>query len=59
MKNIILFDDDNWRSLLPLTYTRPVGDVRVGILTMAEKWAAIHKARVSYITQDHLAGKFP
>jgi UDP-N-acetylglucosamine diphosphorylase/glucosamine-1-phosphate N-acetyltransferase len=59
MKNIILFDDDNWRSLLPLTYTRPVGDVRIGILTMAEKWAIIHKAKVSYITQDHLAGKFP
>ncbi|MBK8698817.1 MAG: GlmU family protein [Saprospiraceae bacterium] len=59
MKNIILFDDDNWRSLLPLTYTRPVGAQRVGILTIAEKWSHIHQAAVSYITQDHLAGKFP
>jgi UDP-N-acetylglucosamine diphosphorylase/glucosamine-1-phosphate N-acetyltransferase len=59
MKNIILFDDDNWRSLLPITYMRPVGDIRIGILTMAEKWALIHKAKVSFITQDHLSGKFP
>jgi UDP-N-acetylglucosamine diphosphorylase/glucosamine-1-phosphate N-acetyltransferase len=59
MKNIILFDDDNWRNLLPITYMRPLGDMRVGILTMAEKWAIIHNAKVSFITQDHLSTKFP
>ncbi len=59
MKNIILFDDDNWRHLLPITYMRPLGDIRVGILTMAEKWAILHNAKVSFITQDHLSSKFP
>jgi UDP-N-acetylglucosamine diphosphorylase/glucosamine-1-phosphate N-acetyltransferase len=59
MKNIILFDDDNWRSLLPITYMRPLGDIRLGILTIAEKWQLIMTAKVSFITQDHLSGKFP
>jgi UDP-N-acetylglucosamine diphosphorylase/glucosamine-1-phosphate N-acetyltransferase len=60
MRNIILFDDDNWRSLLPITFTRPVGDIRIGILTMAEKWTyLLGGSHVSYITQDHLSAKFP
>jgi UDP-N-acetylglucosamine diphosphorylase/glucosamine-1-phosphate N-acetyltransferase len=59
MKNIILFDDDNWRHLLPITYMRPLGDIRVGILTMGEKWKKILDAKVSFITQDHLSVKFP
>lgn len=59
MRSIILFDDDNWRHLLPITYMRPLGDIRVGILTMAEKWAKILDAHVSFITQDHLSVKFP
>ena len=36
---IILFDDNAHKTLLPLTYTRPVADLRIGILTIAEKWA--------------------
>ena len=36
---IILFDDNAHQTLLPLTFTRPVGDLRIGILTIAEKWA--------------------
>lgn len=60
MRNIILFDDDNWRSLLPITFTRPVGDIRIGILTMAEKWTyLLGGSQVSYITQDHLSSKYP
>lgn len=39
MRNIIIFDDADVRAnLLPMTYTRPTGDLRVGILTLAEKW---------------------
>jgi UDP-N-acetylglucosamine diphosphorylase/glucosamine-1-phosphate N-acetyltransferase len=37
---------------------RPLGDIRVGILTMAEKWAKLLDAQVSFITQDHLSIKF-
>lgn len=58
MKNIILFDDQEWSSLLPLTYTRPVAEIRVGILTIREKWEKYLECRTSYITQDYLADKF-
>lgn len=39
MQKIIVFDDADVRAnLLPMTYTRPVGDLRLGITTLAEKW---------------------
>lgn len=59
MENIILFDDDQWRALLPLTYTRPIAELRVGILTIAEKWQKRIGGHISYITQDYLAEKYP
>ncbi len=59
MENIILFDDDHWKSLLPLTFTKPIAELRVGILTIAEKWKHRLAGEVSYITQDYLADKFP
>lgn len=59
MKNIILFDDGVRDHLLPLTFTRPAGELRLGILTIREKWERWMEARASYITQDYLAGKFP
>jgi len=58
--NLILFDDPLIRlNLLPFTYTRPVGDIRVGILTIAEKWKKWLGADVSFRTQDYLSTKFP
>ncbi len=57
--NIILFDDDNWEALLPLTFTRPICELRVGILTIKEKWEHHLEASGSYITQDFLSEKFP
>lgn len=59
MRNIILFDDEKREDLLPLTYTRPAAELRVGILTIAEKWARHLNGTVSYITQDYLADKYP
>lgn len=59
MKNVILFDNEVWDHLLPLTFTRPVAELRVGILTIREKWEKWAKAPCSYITQDHLAQKYP
>ena len=35
----LLFDDENRANLLPLAYTRPVAEFRIGILTIAEKWS--------------------
>lgn len=59
MKNIILFDPDTRDQLLPLTYTRPVCELRVGITTISEKWAAQFGGKISYITQDYLSEKYP
>ncbi|WP_316785158.1 putative sugar nucleotidyl transferase [Pedobacter frigiditerrae] len=55
---INLFDDTSWRSLRPLTFTRPVADLRVGILTIAEKWAKQLNTDFGFQTQDYLSAKF-
>ena len=63
--NLILFDDPAVRPhLLPLTFTRPVADLRVGILTIAEKWQrqltpGDTETRVSFLTEPYLQTKFP
>ena len=57
--NIILFDDDTREKLLPLTYTKPVGMLRLGIMTIQEKWQKYFAANVSFITQDYLSDKYP
>lgn len=60
MPNFILFDDDVRDHLLPLTFTRPVGELRVGILTIKEKWQRyFNEEKFTYITQDYLIDKFP
>ena len=56
---IILFDGDAYQALLPLTYTRPVADLRLGILTIAEKWAKYLNQDFSFHTQAYLNTKFP
>ena len=58
--NFILFDDQTVRkNLLPLTFTRPVADVRFGILTMREKWERYLNAKTSSLTEGYLQEKFP
>lgn len=56
---LILFDDHSWDNLLPLTFTRPVSRLRVGILTIAEKWEKEVGKDSSTLTRPHLMGKFP
>jgi UDP-N-acetylglucosamine diphosphorylase/glucosamine-1-phosphate N-acetyltransferase len=58
-ENLILFGDDHWFDLLPLTYTRPICELRVGILTIREKWEKRLNGVASFITQDYLAEKYP
>lgn len=58
MAHIILFDNEIRDRLLPLTFTRPVCELRVGILTIREKWERGLAAPSSFITQDYLSGKF-
>lgn len=57
--NIILFGEDNWFHFLPLTLTRPVCELRVGILTIREKWEKWLDGKGSFITQDYLSEKYP
>jgi len=57
--HLILFDDHAWDNLLPLTFTRPVADLRVGILTIAEKWEKHTRISPSCITQTYLSERFP
>jgi len=56
---IVLFDDFASKSLLPLTFTRPVSEIRIGILTISEKWSKYLNKDISYHTRDYLKEKFP
>lgn len=56
---VVLFDSFCRYSLFPLTFVRPVATLRVGILTIAEKWARYLGVEVSYHTEAYLQEKFP
>lgn len=56
---LIVFDPKATRqNLLPLTFTRPVAAIRVGILTIAEKWSYRLKSDFYYHTQPYLSHKY-
>lgn len=58
--NLVLFDEELTRkNLLPLTFTRPVAALRIGILTISEKWERHLNLTAGYLTQKYLAPKFP
>jgi UDP-N-acetylglucosamine diphosphorylase/glucosamine-1-phosphate N-acetyltransferase len=57
-QNIILWDHTSHKALLPFTFTRPVGLIRCGILTIAEKYQKLFSAEVSFLTQKYLQEKF-
>ncbi|MCB0424732.1 MAG: glucose-1-phosphate thymidylyltransferase, partial [Mangrovimonas sp.] len=57
--NYILFDGPYRNNLLPFTFTRPVADIRIGILTIREKWEAHLGYTTTTITEDYLSDKFP
>ena len=57
--NVILFEDPVYRNQLkPLTLTRPIGSLRLGILTINEKWEKRLQVKVSYLTESYLQKKF-
>jgi len=58
----LLFDDQNRSNLLPLAYTRPIAEFRVGILTITEKWALYMPTQSvfgGFVTEDYLQAKYP
>lgn len=57
--NYILFDGTVREQLLPFTYTRPVADIRIGILSIREKWEKYLNSTTSTITEDYLSEKWP
>lgn len=57
--NYILFDGPSRNNLLPFTFTRPVADIRIGILTIREKWETFLDTTTTTITEDYLSDKYP
>ena len=61
--NIIFFDDQR-NLFLPLVYTKPIAKLRVGILTIEEKWKHHFLSKnistsLSFITEPYLSKKYP
>jgi len=57
--NYILFDGSQRENLLPLTFTRPVAEIRIGITTIREKWENLLNETTSVLTEDYLSKKYP
>jgi UDP-N-acetylglucosamine diphosphorylase/glucosamine-1-phosphate N-acetyltransferase len=57
-QSYILFDDDAADQLRPLTFTRPVAELRLGILTIREKWEKYLGSLCSFLTRDYLQSKY-
>lgn len=60
MLNLVVFDHPEIRTaLLPFTFTRPVGGLRMGIQTLTEKWASWLQMTPSFLTERYLNAKYP
>lgn len=57
--NYILFGDQARTHLLPFTFIRPLADIRIGILTIRQKWEKLLNSSVSSLTADYLSKKYP
>jgi len=59
MTNYILFDiQECWEDLLPLTFTRTISHLRVGILTIKQKWEKLLNSSLSHICNQYLNEKY-
>lgn len=56
--NFILFDENERLNFLPFTDTKPIAELRVGILTIKEKWEKYLQKSCSFKTVDYLQEKF-
>ncbi|MDX6182473.1 GlmU family protein [Flavobacterium sp. Fl-77] len=57
--NYILFDGPVRNALLPFTFTRPVADILIGIMTIRQKWEMRLGSTTTTITEEYLSEKFP
>lgn len=53
-RNLILVDPFRRNAFYPLTWSRPVAGLRLGILTIAEKWALDFHAQTSHAVSGNL-----
>jgi UDP-N-acetylglucosamine diphosphorylase / glucose-1-phosphate thymidylyltransferase / UDP-N-acetylgalactosamine diphosphorylase / glucosamine-1-phosphate N-acetyltransferase / galactosamine-1-phosphate N-acetyltransferase len=57
--NYILFDTPaDWVNLNPVTLTRPISDIRCGILKIYEKWEKYLNSSCSFLSTPYLQQKF-
>ena len=57
--NYILFDGPSRNALLPFTFTRPVADILIGIMTIRQKWEMRLGSTTTTLTEEYLSAKFP
>ena len=56
---LVFPDAQYWEDFLPLTFTKPVAEMRCGILTFSERWKKLLSIdEISYVTEDYLQEKF-
>jgi UDP-N-acetylglucosamine diphosphorylase/glucosamine-1-phosphate N-acetyltransferase len=59
MSQLVFSDAQYWQDFLPLTFTKPVAEMRCGILTFSERWQKLlETSEISYLTEDYLQYKF-
>lgn len=59
MEKLVFFDSEEHQTLLPLTYTKPVSELRIGILKIREKWENKLNLKSTHLTQRPLTHAFP
>ncbi|MCL6462658.1 MAG: GlmU family protein [Flavobacterium micromati] len=57
--NYILFDGPARNALLPFTFTRPVADILIGIMTIRQKWELRLGSTTTTLTEEYLSEKYP
>ena len=56
---LVFSDAQYWEDFLPLTFTRPVSELRMGILTFQERWKKLLEIEdIAFLTEDYLQEKF-
>lgn len=57
---LVLFDNGLHKRFAPLSLTRPIGDLRIGIMTNTERWKLVEPtAEIFFETEAYLNAKFP
>lgn len=59
MDSFILYDGSTeWKNLRPITLTRPISEIRLGILTIRERWEKYIGEKALVLTKPYLSKKY-